>query len=176
MQFVNNRDLTPPFLQVLRMGDSLPIERDEVPIRRAGWTGLPATQPFPKGGEPGDPGKGYLGAQILLLQEFEVRIAKEECPRPRAYLRFSNRPRPRQAESEFEEADPQGGPDPVTSSAEPWSLRGNGAKRKGNEISWPDHSSGEDRRGSISAEARLGQRLPTESNSGGLSSSGGFLF
>jgi len=52
----------PPFLQVLRMGDSLPIERDEVPIRRAGWTGLPATQPFPKGGEPGDLGKGYLGA------------------------------------------------------------------------------------------------------------------
>jgi hypothetical protein len=74
--------------KTLRMGDSLPIEQDEVHIRRQAGQNLLQRRTFPKAEEPRDIGKPHLEAQILLLQEFQLRIAKEECPGPGPIFSF----------------------------------------------------------------------------------------
>jgi len=74
--------------QTLRMGDPLPIEQDEVHIRRQAGQHLLQRRTFPKGEESRDIGKHHLEAHILLLQEFQVRIAKEECPGPGPIFSF----------------------------------------------------------------------------------------
>jgi hypothetical protein len=74
--------------QTLRMGDSLPIEQDEVHTRRQARQNLLQRRTFPKGEESRDVGKRRLEAHILLLQKFQLRIAKEECPGPGPIFSF----------------------------------------------------------------------------------------